>query len=283
MNGRDLRLLARARSLGLTLALTVGLHCRVALSTNSSSSTTVYFAHKDSTYLNPGQRAGGAALVPERVGPDPLPLLVFLHGTNPNGDLHLWLGGGGRDLRPVARRLYRSKKLQSFVLAGPSQTHAAKHGRTLWQGFDLDTFVEDVARALDGKATIDRGAVVFFGHSGAGCSAQGGLASDFWSQARVFPRMLVAVDPCLDARSGAAFSRRPAGVPLWVMWQSAMWPREPAIFRQTLKKGRPEGRVDRVEALSVVGANAHDAILPVALERAASELFVRRALPSDAS
>jgi hypothetical protein len=280
----EIAFLRRVVSVGsFGLALSLGLRCRVAFAAGSRSSSTIYFAHNDSTYLRPGQQAGGAALVPEQVEPDALPLVVFLHGTNPKGDLHLWLGGGGRDLRPAAERLYRSPKLQPFVLAGPSQTRAASHGTSLWQSFDLSAFVEDVARALDGKATIDRSAVVFFGHSGAGCNPLGGLASDFWSKGSVLPRALLAVDPCLDAQMGAAFARRPAVVPIWVMWQSSMWPRQPTAFRKALQQGRPEGRVDQLEELRVGGTNAHDTILPVALERAARELFVRPAQTSGAS
>lgn len=250
---------------------------------SARSPETVYFAHDDAKYLEAGQHDGGAALVPAVVDEQALPLIVFLHGTNPRGDLHLWLGGGGRDLRPVARRLYTDKKLQRFILAGPSQTRAARHGRALWQDFDLRAFVDDVSHALDGKVVVDRKSVVFIGHSGAGCNVRGGLATDFWSRGQILPRMLVAVDPCLDARLGAAFSRRPARVPLWVMWQSAVWPREPTAFRAALEQARPEQREDRMERLSSHGPDAHDAILPLALERAARTLFEVRPHHSDAS
>lgn len=244
---------------------------------------TVYFPHADAEYLYPGQKNGGAALVPEHPADAALPLIVFLHGTNPDGDLHFWFGGGGRDLRPVAAQLYRSATVKPFIFAGPSQTRAARHGRKLWNQFNLDGFVEDVARALDGRAKIDRESVVFVGHSGAGCNFTGGLATDFWSRGSVRPLALVAVDPCLDAGTGAALSRRPSSVPLWLMWQAAVWPRDPGAFRHALAAQRPPGRVDRIEKVHVAGPDPHEAILPLALERAARELFAHRATSSGAS
>jgi len=248
-----------------------------------SHAATVYFAHADEQYLRATQHDAGAALAPDNAGQTPLPLVVFLHGTNPNGDMHLWLGGGGHDLRPVALRLYQSKKVQPFILAGPSQTRAASRGRRLWTRFDFGAFIDDVARALDGHAVVDRDAVVFMGHSGAGCNVNGGIASDFWSQNRPLPRALIAVDPCMDADLGVALGRRPARVPLWLMWQSRMWPREPAAFRSALAARRPAERIDRIEELNPTGPNPHDAILPLALERAARALFAKREAHDGAS
>jgi len=269
-------------NLATLLGVSIALAAPIAHSAPASSAT-VYFAHNDAQYLAENQREGGAALFPRGVDDEALPLIVFLHGTNPGGDLHLWLGGGGHDLRPLARRLFTEKKLRRFILAGPSQTRAAGHGRTLWQDFDLSAFVDDVAEALDGRATIDRGSVVFVGHSGAGCNPRGGLATDFWSHGRVSPRTLIAIDPCLDAKLGAAFARRPPRVPLWVMWQSAVWPREPAAFKSALVPSDAAPREDRVEKLLSHGADAHDKILPLALERAVRTLFAVHEQHSDAS
>ncbi len=238
----------------------------------NASPETVYFDHDDERYLVPSQHDGGAALVPDG-SHAPLPLLVFLHGTNPTQALHYWLGGGGRDLRPMAARLVKSKRVRPFILAGPSQTRGAAHGRNLWTRFELDRFVEDVARALDGRATIDRDTVIFLGHSGAGCNPRGGLATNFWSRGRVVPRLLVSIDPCLDAELGQAFARRPPAVPLWVMWQSKAWPRQPAAFERALTERAAPGRVDRIERLDVTTPNSHESILPLAFERAIREIL----------
>lgn len=263
--------------------LSTALALAISLVSNVGLAATLHFPYADADYLYPGQHDGGAALVPEDPGQEPLPLVVFLHGVNPRRDMHLWLGGGEHDLRPVAQRLYRSKSVRPFILAGPSQTRSAQTGRMLWTNFDLAGFVADVARAVDGRATVDRDSVVFVGHSGAGCSARGGLASDFWSRNGPLPLALIAVDPCLDANQGRALSRRPASVPLWLMWQSAVWPRHPVAFRRALSQDRSPERVDRIEELRATGANPHDTILPMALEKAARELFAKREQQSSAS
>jgi hypothetical protein len=244
------------------------------LATTMAEAKTVYFQHEDARFLHRYQRNGGAAVVPERVPADqPLPLVVFLHGTNSTSEPHLWMGGGGKDLRPLATRLIGSGQVKPFVLAAPSQTKNAALAAKVWQDFDLHRFVEDVVTATSGQVTIDREGVVLAGHSGAGCNPNGGLATDFWSAGLPLPLALVSIDPCLDRKMGGAFARRPVEVPLLLWWQPAIWVREPAKFTAALSLGKPEQRVDRVLELPPMGANPHDAILPVALESALRELF----------
>lgn len=204
---------------------------------------------------------------------EPLPVVVFLHGTNPSSEPHMWLGGGGRDLRPLVKRLIDAGQVEPFVLAAPSQTKNAGLAATVWQDFDLNSFVEDVVRATEGKARIDRKRVVLAGHSGAGCNPKGGLAGDFWSAGVPLPLALVSIDPCLDRKMGAAFARRPTEVPLLLWWQPAIWVRQPAEFQAALLRDKPEERVDRVRELPPMGPNPHEAILPVAFENALRELF----------
>jgi poly(3-hydroxybutyrate) depolymerase len=196
---------------------------------------TRYFPHADERYLYAHQRNGAAALLPDNAAPgSAVPLVVFLHGTNSSGEPHLWLGGGGRDLRPVASRLMKEQKVRPFVVAGPSQTKGATFARTLWSGFDLDAFVDDVVAATQDSVRIDRRQVIVAGHSGAGCNPTGGVATDFWSAANVRPLALASIDPCLDEEMGGAFAKRPAKVPLLVWWQSAIWVREPETFWSAL-------------------------------------------------
>jgi len=235
---------------------------------------TLYFPHQDARFLYRFQRNGGAAVLPEKAeASEALPLVVFLHGTNPTSETHMWFGGGGRDLRPLIKRLIDSGQVKPFVLAAPSQTKNAGLAATVWQGFDLNTFVDDVVRATDGRATIDRTRVVLAGHSGAGCNPSGGLAADFWSAGVPLPLALVSIDPCLDRKMGGAFARRPTEVPLLLWWQPAIWVRQPAKFEAALARDKPEQRVDRVRELPPMGTNPHEAILPVALESALRELF----------
>lgn len=247
----------------------------------SAEAKTVYFPHQDARFLYHFQKKGGAAVVPEGAKADEeLPLVVFLHGTNPIAEPHLWLGGGGRDLRPLVEGLIQSGQVKPFVLAAPSQTKNAGLARKVWQGFDLNLFVEDVVRATSDQVTIDRTRVVLAGHSGAGCNPNGGLAADFWSAATTLPMALVSIDPCLDRKMGVALARRPVEVPLLLWWQPAIWVRQPARFSAALLRHKPEQRVDRVLELPPMGPNPHDAILPIALESALRELFgAERATP----
>lgn len=257
-----------ARGIGLAAGLVAGSWSAPA------DANTLYFPHQDARFLYRFQRNGGAATLPDNVGTEePLPVVVFLHGTNPTTETHMWMGGGGKDLRPLAKRLIESGQVKPFILAAPSQTKNAGLAATVWQDFDLNAFVEDVVRATEGKVTVDRTRVVLAGHSGAGCNPKGGLAADFWSAGVPLPLALVSIDPCLDRKMGGAFARRPTEVPLLLWWQPAIWIRQPAKFEAALLRDKPEQRVDRVRELPPMGPNPHEAILPVAFESALRELF----------
>ncbi len=270
MSGSGFRALRRRLSCLLSAAVGLG----ALLCTEQAEAKTLYFPHQDTRFLYHFQKNGGAAVVPEGVdAAQPLPLVVFLHGTNQTSEPHLWLGGGGKDLRPLVARLIGSGQVQPFVLAAPSQTKNAGLARKVWQGFDFNRFVDDVIQATGGQVTIDRTRVVLAGHSGAGCNPSGGLAADFWSAGTPLPMALVSVDPCLDRKMGGAFARRPVDVPLLLWWQPAIWVREPAKFAAALSTDKPEERVDRVLELPPMGQNPHEAILPIALESALRELF----------
>jgi hypothetical protein len=266
--GRPTTKLGRFRHASSLLA---GLLALVAGAT--AEAKTLYFPHQDTRFLYRFQRNGGAAVLPEQATDAPLPLVVFLHGTNPTSEPHMWLGGGGRDLRPLIKRLIGSGQVKPFVLAAPSQTKNAGLAAKVWEGFDLNAFVDDVVKATDGSVAIDRTRVVLAGHSGAGCNPSGGLAADFWSAGVPLPLALVSIDPCLDRKMGGAFARRPTEVPLLLWWQPAIWVRQPAKFEAALLRDKPEERVDRVRELPPMGANPHEAILPIALESALRELF----------
>jgi len=245
---------------------------------SAARTETRYFSFQDHRYLYRDERQSGAALMPE-MAPTSVPLVVFLHGVNPTADLHLWLGGGGRDLRPLAAALMQSGEVVPFVLAAPSQTKAASSPRALWTSFELGAFVDAVVQASAGSVQIDRERVVLMGHSGAGCNPNGGLATELGATSAL-PLAVVSVDPCLDLEMGTAMSRRPASVPLLLWWQSAIWRREPLAFWAGLTMYQSEPRTDRMQELEVAAANPHDAILPLAFELAVRELFGRPRSPS---
>lgn len=244
-----------------------------------AAAETRYFPHADERYLFAHQHNGAAALLPEDVpSGTAVPLVIFLHGTNSSGEPHLWLGGGGRDLRPIALRLMKERKVRPFVVAGPSQTKSAALARSLWGGFELEAFVSDVIAATQDAVRIDPRQIIVAGHSGAGCNATGGLATQFWTAARVMPLALASIDPCLDEEMGGAFAGRPAEVPLLVWWQSAIWAREPEAFWVALVANKPSDRIDRMTRLPAHGPNPHDAIVPLAFEK-----MLRELLPCDPS
>lgn len=238
---------------------------------------TRYFAHEDGRYLLPTQEKGGAAFVPPMADAGELPVIVFLHGTNETGAIHLWLGGKELDLRPVARRVIESQQVRPFILAAPSQTRHAAVPRALWSRFDLGAFVHDVAGALPPQTKVDRKRVLVVGHSGAGCNPGGGVATP-WATGALRPAAIASIDPCLDAEMGSAMARRPAEVPLSVWWQSAVWPRSPEAFWAKLTYRKPPQRVDRLTELSATGPNAHEDVVPIAFERFVTQFL---AAPGD--
>lgn len=240
----------------------------------AADARTVYFAHDDERYLLPHQHQGAAALLPPAAArQEAVPLVVFLHGTNPSGTLHLWFGGGGKDLRPSVEHLVAKQVVRPFVLAAPSQTKGAAFARTTWQDFNLGAFVEDVVGATSNLVQIDRQNVILVGHSAAGCNPSGGLAADLAASVPALFVTLVSIDPCLDRELGEAFGRRPATIPLLLYYQTAVWTRSPEQFVAGLAQEKPNEREDRLVELRATGPNPHDAIVPVALQRALRELL----------
>lgn len=244
----------------------------LALARPAHAGESVYFEHEDARYLRQHQRRGGALFVPEAArGESGLPLVVFLHGTNPRGALHLWFGGMGKDLRPVVERVAGREDVRPFVFAAPSQTVGANFGHSLWSSFDLPRFVSDVRAALGERASVDPEAVYLFGHSGAGCNPTGGLAADFTGERAIAPLAVVSIDPCLDEEMGRAFAERAPALPLWVLWQSQVWTRDVDAWSSALLG---KGNLDyRITHLSISATNPHDGIVYVAFERAIAELL----------
>jgi hypothetical protein len=244
----------------------------MAVSGPAAAGETSYFEHHDKRYLREGQRKGGAAFVPTKVQPDiAVPLVVFLHGTNARGRLHPWLRAGARDLRLLAETLVDSGEVAPFVLAGPTQSQDAVLGKTLWAGFDLAHFVDDVRDAIGPRALVDPSAVALFGHSGAGCNPAGGLASNFEADGSLQPFVLVAIDPCLDAEMGAAIAGHSPQIPFWLLWQTEVWRRD---FEAWWSAAALRPVAPRITEVQAHGPNPHDGIVPVAFARALRELFV---------
>ncbi len=110
----------------------------------------------------------------------PLPILVFLHGTNEARIEHRWMGGGQEgDVRRIAAQLMEAGRIPPMLVAAPSAVlpAAVAVARTSWPAFDLDAFLDATAARLRGVATLDRARVVVAGHLGGGCNKAGGIAA----------------------------------------------------------------------------------------------------------
>jgi hypothetical protein len=227
----------------------------------------VTFSFHDEDYLQHGESAGGLAYVSDGVSQgEVVPLVVFLHGVNVGGALHLWAGGAGTtDLTWLVSAQIDSRSVRPFIFAAPSATRDAMSGRRLWRDFNLDEFVEEVDASLGGRASVARDQVVLAGHSGAGCNPDGGLLRASAHPGSILPIAIVAIDTCLDAEAGNSFGSAPPRIPLFVNWERAAWPRsiEPflAAFHNSASAnvGRAEPTIEEVTSFR---ARPHDEIVP---------------------
>jgi hypothetical protein len=252
------------------------------LAAPSRAGKSVDFEFHDEEYLYPGQHNGGRAYVPTRVNADdPLPLVVFLHGVNRLNQLHMWLGPGPDDLRARLDNWIKRGDLPPAVLAAPSQTRDALWANTLWTGIDLDEFVAAAERAIDGRARISRDHVIVAGHSGAGCTADGGLLKIAADRGAIRPIGIVALDTCLDADVGQALARAGESTRIAAYWQSAVWNRKIADFAIGFTIARPESPpgTDWFEHVAPTGRWPHDALVAPSLAQAISVLLGPRAKP----
>lgn len=238
----------------------------------ASAGTTKHFPFEDARYLLADQHDGGTIYVPDgaQQAEGAVPIVVFLHGINPQGELHQWMDGA-HDLRPIVDALVGGG-VEPFVLAAPSQTRDAGRGRDLWPDFDVDEFVGQAANAVSRSVDIDARRVYLVGHSGAGCNTDGGLASAARTT-RTRVRGVLAVDTCMDSDSGGAFARIPARVPVWVTWQPRTWPRDLDEFRDGLGPAATRVRIQRVD---VTGRHPHDDIVPRAFRMMAHQWLIAR-------
>lgn len=240
----------------------------LAGATSIQAGQTITFGHRDAQYLWPGQRQGGLAYVPETVVDPtvPVPLVVFLHGTNPEGTLHNWFGGGGYDLRDHIEQFARAHDA-AFVVSAPSNTRRAGFYKNLWQGFDASAFVEDTARALQARALIDENRVFVFGHSAAGCNLEGGLLSASAARGRVRVKGLFLVDTCLDGDVARRLVERWNETPLWVTWQDVTWKREPDAFSEVMARGLAPGSWFLMQRIDTNSLRPHTSLVLPSLLR----------------
>lgn len=232
-----------------------------------SAGNTVTFPYRQRQLLYSRDSAGGLAYVPRGAPADaPLPLVVFLHGMNPSGVVHMWFGPPYGDLRGVVDELVSTKKTAPFVLAAPTHTRYATGATVMWHDFDLADFVDATARALGARARIDRERVIVVGHSGGGCNPSGGIFAGRGEGAR--PVAVLAVDTCVDDRTVPAMARLSRETRVLFYWQKT-WPRPTA----DLARGCPQCEIHEVADL---GATGHVRILPEALRQSLPAILAPR-------
>lgn len=213
--------------------------------------------------------------VAQRAG-KPLPLVVFLHGLNKALIPHRWMGGGREgDVRRIVAGLMDHKQIGPVIVAGPGSVvpSAVSHGAS-FRSFDLDTFLDRTDAALAGVAQVDRRRVVVAGHSGAGCSLDGGLAT--LGTAKTRPHAVLSIDTCMLAGLAERLAKLPPETHVVVSWQSATWQSRSLslfgkIFRREVAAAPPSADVlrelDAQTPKLQKGVSPHDATVALTLER----------------
>ncbi len=193
----------------------------------------------------------------------PMPIVIFMHGLNKALIKYRWMGGGDEgDVRRIVSDLIDEGKIPPVLLAAPSsiQPDAVSHDAS-FPVFDFDQFLDLTEKSLDGVAVIDRSRIIVAGHSGAGCSAGGGIVAAV--RAKSVPRSVISIDTCMGPDLAKTLSKAPAQTNVVVTWQTATWDRNFVTFSATFRKGvvenpADEGVLRELDALPAL-ARAHDA------------------------
>lgn len=202
----------------------------------------------------------------------PLPLVVFLHGLNAALIPHRWMGGGSEgDVRAIAGKLVTSGDVAPLVVAAPSSVVKSQVAKgASWNHFDLDHFIDLTNARLKGNVDIDERRIVVVGHSGAGCSTAGGLATVGASKRRLLA--IVAIDTCMAPAIATTLARSDARTHVVVTYQRLGWTKRPfaafeRAFERAVEKHPPrDGILRKLDELAPKTA-PHDRCVPMTLER----------------
>jgi len=240
--------------------------------------TTVTFDFETARYLNPGQIAGGLAYLSDGAPRGAsVPLVLFLHGLNPVKAMHPWFNGNPGDLRQTLGQLVRDRDVAPLVIAAPTQSKDALVPRILWPEFDPDAFVAAVEQALEGRAYVDRNAIVMVGHSGGACNPRGGIVGSVFRAKTFVARAVLAVDSCMEPEVADNLLLSADATRVRVYYQPFTWPRQYAAFCRRIERGPRSidgGPGDRACIENRTPRDfPHDAILVDALEGELPTLF----------
>jgi hypothetical protein len=240
-------------------------------SADAGPSTNAYFRYQQKKLCYSRNGPGGLAHVagtPQSPGA-PMPIVVFLHGMNAAGDMHMWMGDNRGDLRALADTWVGRGDVEPFVLAAPTHTRFATGSTVMWPTFDVMDFVGATEQALAGRVKIDRTRVILVGHSAAGCNTQGGLWGDPVQAQGKGLKAVVAVDTCLDEAIGERIAALGQKTPIMFLHQPG-WRRPVGDLSKTCETARASCQTETFDGLH---GNPHEAILPVAMFRALTTLL----------
>lgn len=222
----------------------------------------------------------GRAYIPPKSAtlPSARPLVVFLHGLNAALIPHRWMGGGREgDVRAIVGGLVAAGKIEPVVVAGPSSVVASQVAKgASWNHFDLDHFLDRTIARLKGKVEIDERRIVVAGHSGAGCSTAGGLATVGESKRRLLA--ILSIDTCMAPAIASKLVESDPRTHVVVTYQRRSWAKRPfSLFEQVFARGVKEhpprdGVLRRVDELEPKTA-PHDRCVPMTFERYLPDLL----------
>jgi hypothetical protein len=219
----------------------------------------------------------GRAYVPpttagSMAGSSGVPLLVFLHGLNAALIPHRWMGGGREgDVRRIAGRLVDEGKVAPMVIAGPSSVVRSQVAKgASWNRFDLDRFIDRTAERLSDVVKLDESRIVVAGHSGAGCSTLGGLATLDKSKRKL--HAILSIDTCMAPAIAQRLARHAATTHVVVTYQRLSWGKRPfALFERTFHReveAHPAApSVERAVVELEPKSAPHNRCVPLTLER----------------
>lgn len=235
---------------------------------DTTSGATIVFPYRQRRLLYSRNAHGGLAYVSSGAARGAaLPVVVFLHGMNPDEIVHPWFGPPYGDLRPVLESLVAAGKVAPLVLAAPTHTRYATGATVMWPRFDLDDFLDATEAALGETAKLDRARVIVVGHSGAGCNPTGGILAESVRRAKLLA--LVDVDGCVDDKVMSPLTQASTSTPVRFFWQRT-WVRPIS----DLERACPACKVEEIAELAP-GTSPHVAILPDAMRRVLPELLPR--------
>lgn len=201
-----------------------------------------------------------------------VPLVVFLHGLNAALIKHRWMGGGQEgDVRRIVGALVDDGAIEPIVVAAPSSIVASQVAKgASWNHFDLDRFVDLTVSRLSGLVEIDSSRIVVAGHSGAGCSTAGGLATLHQSRRRL--HAILSIDTCMSPALAERLARADAHTHVVVSWQTLSWTNRPLspfrrAFERTAAAHPADDGILRVLDEQQPTSSPHDATVGLTFER----------------